>query len=598
MLQSLSPANASERRDSDGGFSLVEIMVALAIFLVASAAVLGLVMLSLGTVRENSDRVSAATLARGQLDSLRGASYAEIQPFIEASVEESVDTESGPFTQVTSARWCYFNETVDTDSPSVECPDVSSSAEDEVDPGNECSANIGSTIGLYLRLDVEVASEKLDGPQVVSSLIPAAEVLEGIDQGTLTVQVTDSSGALLNDVTILIDGTQYPVSGGCIFVPELQAGSDTTVSVSDLRYITEDVGAETQVVSIDPFTNTQLTLVIERPGIINLEGKATKVDATELYTVPCGVAVEFEPDSRRSAPDQFPDRVDGDCLPGSDEMTIDDLWPGTYTSWLSPCTGSADNILNTSSVTVGPGELKTLALSGSKVQLVGRAGQRVSVTYDPVGYDGNVANSPCIDSEGEPTAPPTFDLGVWDDGRVQQLLLPDGVWTFTSGSSSITVQLPEPADGNTDVLTSNDPGLCSVPFSGLPDESAATLLGAPVLDADLNEQFIEGWESDGQLDRSTEVIRLTSVPEGSTVLEVKSWSKGAPDPGDLLIVDSEPSDAGVSEEVFVVTGVSDDGLVVTIGSAGPNAPDQTQTAHAAGATIKISKALEPRCSRL
>ncbi|MGA0268621.1 MAG: prepilin-type N-terminal cleavage/methylation domain-containing protein, partial [Candidatus Nanopelagicales bacterium] len=36
MLQSLSPANASERRDSDGGFSLVEIMVALAIFLVAS----------------------------------------------------------------------------------------------------------------------------------------------------------------------------------------------------------------------------------------------------------------------------------------------------------------------------------------------------------------------------------------------------------------------------------------------------------------------------------------------------------------------------------------------------------------------------------
>ena len=81
MHQSLSPANASERRDSDGGFSLVEIMVALAIFLVASAAVLGLIMLSLGTVRENSDRVSAATLARGQLDSLRGASYAERGPF-------------------------------------------------------------------------------------------------------------------------------------------------------------------------------------------------------------------------------------------------------------------------------------------------------------------------------------------------------------------------------------------------------------------------------------------------------------------------------------------------------------------------------------
>ena len=159
------------------------------------------------------------------------------------------------------------------------------------------------------------------------------------------------------------------------------------------------------------------------------------------------------------------------------------------------------------------------------------------------------------------------------------------------------MQLPEPVDGNTDVLTSADPGLCSVPFSGLPDASDAKLLGAPQLDSN-GEEIIIDLNNDGVLDRSTELSRDDSVPEATSVLEVESWSAGAPTPGDLLIVDSEPSDAGVSEEVFVVTGVSDDGLVVTIGSAGPNAPDKTQTAHAAGATIKISQALEPRCSRL
>ncbi len=582
MLQSLSPANASER-DSDGGFSLVEIMVALAIFLVASGAVLGLIMLSLGTVRENSDRVSAATIARGQLDSLRGASYAEIKPFIEASVEIPVDTESGPFTQVTSARWCYFNEYDDTDSSSVECPDASSSSQDQVDPDNECSANIGSTIGLYLRLDVEVASERLDGPQSVSSLIPAAEVLEGIDTGTLTVQVTDSLGNAITNGQLSVNGISQDVVGGCVFVSDLPVGS---VSVEIPQgFITKDLGDRNRVVTIEPFTNTQLSLVIEQPRTVTLKREAATSDGTGLYTAPRDIVVRFEPEATGREVEETNDD------PG--ELKVKNLWPGTYTSWLSPCRGSADNLANISSVTVeaGGGDVTEL-LEGSKVQLVGRKDREITVTYDPVNPDPTVPFGPCgFDSVGDPIEPSPITLPGKSNG-VHELLLPDGVWTFSSGSSSITVQLPEPADGNDEVINSNDPDLCSVPLSGLPAQSQGQLLGVPKLNDD-DSEVTNDTNGDGVIDRSTEVERQATVPKGTKAIEVLEWTGDAPKPFDLLIVDFGSD----NEEVFLVTDVRDDG-VVTIGPAGPNAPAETQTAHNTDSIVKISNELVPRCSRL
>ncbi len=103
MLQSLSPANASERRDSDGGFSLVEIMVALAIFLVASGAVLGLIMVSLSTIRSNADRVYAASLARAELDAIRLLPADQIP--IGTQEAREVSTDAGDFTISVTTGW-------------------------------------------------------------------------------------------------------------------------------------------------------------------------------------------------------------------------------------------------------------------------------------------------------------------------------------------------------------------------------------------------------------------------------------------------------------------------------------------------------------
>ena len=422
----------------------------------------------------------------------------------------------------------------------------------------------------------------------MSSLIPAAEVLEGINRGTLTVQVTDSLGNAITNEQISVNGLSQDVVGGCVFVSDLPTGS-ASVKIPE-GFITKDLGDQNRIVTIEPFTNTQLSLVVERPRTVTLKRQATKSDGTGLYTAPRDIVVRFEPEATGREVEET----------SSGELKVENLWPGTYTSWLSPCRGSADNLANISSVTVeaGGGNVSEF-LNGSKVQLVGRANQEFTVTYDPVNPDPLVPFGPCgFDSSGEPVEPTPITLPGTLSG-VHELLLPDGVWTFSSGSSSITVQLPEPADGNEEVIDSYDPDLCSVPFSGLPDESEAKLLGDPQLDG--AEEIIIDDNGDGILDRSTELRRYGSIPVNTSVFEVDEWSgsAGAPDSGDLLIVGAGTA----NEEIFVVedasdTDASDGGLTITIGPAGPNAPAETQTAHDAGAIVKISQELEPRCSRL
>jgi prepilin-type N-terminal cleavage/methylation domain-containing protein len=545
VLQSLSPANAPERRDSDGGFSLVEIMVALAIFLVASAAVLGLIMLSLGTVRANSDRVNAATIARAEVDALRTLQTQDI-PLGETT--RTVDTEAGEYTITRTVTWEPVGSSV-----------------------NKCSSGALITEGSgYWRLNVSVTGGELDAPQDVDALIYPTDAVPSADTGTITVSVRNSLNQPVSDVGVTVRNTsgQYYVytelpPAGCELFPGLKAGPDWTVTLTSNKYITENLNAETQIATVDALGNTPVSFIVEQARSIMFNA------TSDGYSAPDGVPFEFEPDTRDRAADTF-----------SYPATVSGLWPDDYTAWLRPCLGASDNSTNAVKKTLEPADLKPdlepmpMDLQGAKVQLVGRSGRNVTVTYSPDVFDPlDPTTSPCVGDTGEPVPPPTYDLGAWDGSRVKKLLLPAGVWTFESGSSTQKVRVPD--------VESTD--VCSVPFSGLPPTSSANLVPSQVF-GDFDQPLVD---VDGN------PILETELPAGSTTLVVDAWSGDAPTIGDLLIVNAGTE----QEEVVAVETVSEDRLTVTIVPAAPNAPPVTEFAHPANAPIEISQQLEPRCSR-
>ncbi len=393
----------------------------------------------------------------------------------------------------------------------------------------------------------------------------------------MTVSVRNSLNQPVPGVRVTVSNTsgqQYDLllgDAGCQFIPGLKAGPDWTVTLTSVGYITENLNAETQIVTVDALGNTPVSFIVEQAGSIVFNA------TSDGYSAPDGVPFEFEPDTRDRALDTF-----------SYPAPVSGLWPDDYTAWLRPCLGASDNSTNAVKKTLEPGVLDPMVmdLQGAKVQLVGRSGRNVTVTYSPDVLDPlDPTTSPCVGGTGEPVPPPTYDLGAWDGSRVKKLLLPAGVWTFESGSSTQTVRVPDVE--STDVLESPDPNLCSVPFSGLPPTSSANLVPSPVLD-NFNEPLV---------DENGNPILESEIPAGSTTLVVDAWSGAAPTVGNLLIVNAGTEQEGEQEEVVAVETVSEDGLTVTIVPAAPNAPPVTEFAHPADATIEISQQLEPRCSR-
>ncbi|NDH14470.1 MAG: prepilin-type N-terminal cleavage/methylation domain-containing protein, partial [Actinobacteria bacterium] len=339
MLQSLSPTNAPERRDSDGGFSLVEIMVALAIFLVASGAVLGLIMVSLSTIRSNADRVYAASLARAELDAIRLLPADQIP--IGTQDPREVSTDAGDFTISVTTGWSGL-------------PD------DAVTP---CRAGEGYILGgkAYVNARVSVDGGELGGPQVVDAVIypndagSNAADDEDAKTGTMTISVADVEGNAVAGASVtgkllgtpLDDGTEQVAqtftgttdAEGCVFAPELTTSADWKVTVTPPGdYATESTEGLVQDKVVDALLNTPVNFLVAKPSTVTFAlpaNKQTNIDDQ---------VIEFSRADQDSASDSI------FVAPGS---TQTDLWPGTYTAWLRPCEGSVDGTV--ASTVVGQG---------------------------------------------------------------------------------------------------------------------------------------------------------------------------------------------------------------------------------------------------
>lgn len=385
-------------RMPDGGFTLVEVMVSLAIFLMVSAAVLGLIMTSIRTVRGNADRVYAASLARAELDRLRTVTSESITLGQTSRVEP---TSAGDFTITTTATWVDIGATV-----------------------NPCQVGNGVNPGkAYLRVRVDVEGGDLQAPQSVDGVVYPTDIAPTDNTGSLTIAVSDDLGQALAGVTVTgSNGVQtfQQVTGpeGCVFVPDLVVDTDWVVTVSKSGLIAEQPGGATRSgLIVAEQTNTPVTFALAVPGSLVVTA------GTGGYPVPAGVPFEFAPDTLDRAPTAFAEYP----------VTVTGLWPDQYTGWLRPCVGSGDG--TDASVELPAGQQAALDLSGTRVQFVGPPGDQVVAEYDGPG---------CTTS---------YALGTWDDSLLIKRTLPAGTWTFRAPGLDPVTQTVE---------LSSAVGLCSV----------------------------------------------------------------------------------------------------------------------------------------
>lgn len=391
------------------------------IFLVVSAAALGLIMQSLSTVRGNADRVYAAALARGEVDTLRSLGSAAI-PL--GATTRTATTDAGTFTITSTATW------VDIGAPT-----------------NPCQVGSGVTPGQsYLRVRVDVAGEDLGAPQTVDAIVYPQDSPETQNTGTVTVAVSDDLGQPLSGVTVTgtngSGGTFQQVTGpdGCIFVPDLVASPPSwTVTVSKPGYITEELNAESQQKAVSELQNTPFAFAYAAPGSI------TFTAGTGGFPVPSGMPFTFSPDTRNRQPTSFTGYP----------VAVSGLWPDQYTGWLRPCVGAGEG--NDATVALAAGGTATLDLGSTRVELVGPTDATVAVTY---ATEGRLCNA-------------VYPLGAWNDSLLTKTSLPAGTWRFDVTGATPLAQ---------SVVIEQGLGLCSVSWDvpgAITQEEADELLANP-----------------------------------------------------------------------------------------------------------------------
>ena len=377
----------------DDGFTLVEVMVSLGIFLVVSGAVLGLIVTSVKTVNNNADRVYAAALAQTELDALRSS---DAESLVLGQSSKTVGSGGATYTVKTTATWVDIGAIV-----------------------NPCNVGDGVNPGkAYLRVRVDVEGGDLGAPQTVEAVIYPTDMPPSENVGTMTVAATDASDQPVEGVTVTgSDGVQtfQQVTGpdGCIFAPDLRTDGQWIVSVSKSGYITEQLtGGSQSGVTVEEQKNTPIGFAMDTPGSLVFTA------GTSGYPVPAGMPFQFTPDTLDRAPDTFT------TFP----VTVTGLWPDSYTGWLRPCLDAGTGSSATAQLTAG--STVTMDLGGAKVQLVGPAGESVSAVYD---------GGPCASTE--------YPLGTWDDSLLRKVTLPAGTWTFTVAGGSPASQTVELAEG-------------------------------------------------------------------------------------------------------------------------------------------------------
>jgi prepilin-type N-terminal cleavage/methylation domain-containing protein len=361
----------------DGGFTIVEVMVAMLVFVIVSTATIAILVAGLRTIRDSSDRVSAASIARSKVEDLRATGANSLTQGV--TTETSAD---GRFTISTETYWVPV-----TDQALSSCV-------------------VGNNPNLQesrMRAHVEVIGGRLQAPQTIDALIQPKDDVPLANVGSMTVLVKDSDGATPVPGTV-VRGTHsslvYAFEAvtdpfGCIFAPNLVPGTWTVVA-SKAGYVPPATGADDSGVDVLAGQNSPAEFSLAQSGALSVDS------AYPNYPIPRQIPFQMAPDPLSSLPDPLPEYP----------VSISGMYPGTYRLWLGPCleTPASEYQAN-----VTGGATTAVPLPGVRVDLVAPPGTSIRIV-----------------GGGTAACPPTVDypVGSTNSESIQRVNLPIGTWSF------------------------------------------------------------------------------------------------------------------------------------------------------------------------
>lgn len=380
----------------DEGFTLIEVLAAVVIFIVLSTATVSLLLLALRTIDENNERVLVANVARSQVEYLRALGTGNITPGL--SYDQPPGTPPG-YTVETSAQWVGVGQQVSS------CEAAS--------PGQA-----------YLRIRVAASSPELGAPAVVDTIITPDTAGDYEGTAALAVTVVDQLGSPVPGVTVVSLDAMHPensftyVTGadGCLYIPGLTAGGDIDLTVSKSGYVPPTPTGSQGSSSLDVGTLAKPTFQLAPAASIEWSSDVGDFPLAAQTPVvwqvnETGAVVE--------------DGAVGTAIAGQ--------WPTTsgFTAWAGQCP-DADPAL--------------YSVARPSYDFIAGGTTQVALDVRPVRFEGLPPGTDVVARHVGACATPPLVVGTSNAAGVARAGMPNGSWEFvaTAEGLSETVTLPAP----------------------------------------------------------------------------------------------------------------------------------------------------------
>jgi Tfp pilus assembly protein PilV len=421
----------------EGGFTMVEVVMAIFIFaLVITGVTVGMTS-SLNLTRQNRNRSIAANLASQEMDTVRSTDFVDI-PLGQVVSTQSVDGVA--YTITREAGWVTANAA-----------------------SGPCQAPSGSSLA-YLSVRVSVSWNGMKGVKapVSDTVITPPVGTYDPNSGHVAVTVLNAAGEPQAGVPVTFTGgsvnaTQTTTSDGCAFFAYEPAGS-YTVTLSRLGYVS-DQGVTTPSQAATVVAGSTVPLQFQYDSAATINATLQPSGGAPLPASP-GIPVSLGnthilPSGVKSVAGSGTARTIGSLFPFADGYA---LWAGACSDadpeGIMPAGGpyypgaSRDAAV---AVTPGGSVASAVTLPAATVQtltLLGLPRPNVAVTATHVVPSGVTADPGCPGGA-------TYALGTTDGSGRLIVGLPYGTWTISAAGTSTTAQVTlDPTAGSSPAVIS------------------------------------------------------------------------------------------------------------------------------------------------
>lgn len=281
---------------SDAGFSLIEVMVAMMVFMIIATGVAYTMLSSFALTNDSHFRLTAADLASQEIDQDRAT----------ASI---VDLSSkGPWTEQVGNQTFTVTRTVSWVD----------------DDGDDVNCGSGNDAVEYKRINVQVSWPGMIGePVSVDTLLTPSQVVDSEALGSVFVHVTTASGAPAQGVTVSVTPNPGSTpaatdSQGCSYLLDVQPGT-YTVSVSEPNGIDPTQSTDpTRAITVTAGATSSASFSMDTEGVATLQYASNYPSLSPLLPT--------------NLPVTFVSTAVADYTTGTTTPATVDLYPSTYTA--------------------------------------------------------------------------------------------------------------------------------------------------------------------------------------------------------------------------------------------------------------------------